>query len=534
MEIGRKEVAQPSTKGNGIALCCIGRRENRYAREFVAHYHRLGFDKIYLCDNNRDGEERFEDVLSSFIDSGFVEVLDYRNKSGVQREAYEDIYRKYGERWRWMAFFDFDEFLVIPDGEPSETVAIQDLMKNYDGYDCVLFNWMNYGDNGLLRDDGRDLSERFTEPLPFDQEVQYEGIPDDDHVKCMLRGGLPTVEFLLNPHLPSNKLRCCNASCERCLQKPFQKHDFSVAYLKHYCTKTVEEWFLNKWQKGTGNKDCIEAFKCKYAGRFFAYNEWTLEKEQIMRELTGLKPRVVPAHRNVVIVNFNTQRLTECAILSLQKHTPGCRVIVFDNSDRETFVIPEANATGALAFENVEVIDNTNGQIIDFEKVLAEYPDKYPCPENNYGSAKHCLTVDKCFELFPEGFVLMDSDVLVRKDITPFFDDSCAWVGNVDLHRNRWNIPLPRVLPYLCYFNVKMLSENGVRYFNGEKMWFLSRGRPNMLYDTGCWFYEDCDVKNLPANYINISDYILHLHHGSWNSNEGAEWLEVNKELWSL
>lgn len=94
MEIGRKERIKTSpTTGDGIALCCIGRRENRYAREFVEHYQRLGFDKIYLCDNNRDGEEYFEDVLSPFIESGFVEILDYRNRSGVQRDAYEDVYK---------------------------------------------------------------------------------------------------------------------------------------------------------------------------------------------------------------------------------------------------------------------------------------------------------------------------------------------------------------------------------------------------------------------------------------------------------
>ena len=518
MEIGRKKRIETSSTGNGIALCCIGRRENRYAREFIEHYRRLGFDHVFLCDNNRDGEERFEDVLSDYVETGFVEILDYRNRSGVQRESYENVYKRYGLKYRWIAFFDFDEFLHIVSGED-----IHKLMELYVGFDCVLFNWMNYGDNGLLKDDGRSLSERFTEPLPFDQEVQYEGVPDDNHVKCILRGGLPTVEFFLNPHLPSNTMRCCNASTDPCQQKPFQKYDFSVAYLKHYCTKTVEEWFLNKWQKGTGNKDCIEAFRSKYAGRFFAYNEWTSEKEQIMRELLGLKPRIVPDHRNVVIVNFNTQKLTECAIRSLNKQTPGCKVYVFDNSDKYPFV---------NGFDNVDVIDNTKGQLIDFDQILDQYQDKYPCPENNYGSARHCLTIDKCFDLFPDGFLLMDSDVLVKKDVSVFFDDSSAWVGLVEIHKNRWNIPLPRVLPYLCYINVRMLSENGIRYFNGEKMWFLSRTRPNMLYDTGCWFFEDCLCHKLPENHINIDDFILHLHHGSWNTNEDAEWLEHNKELW--
>ena len=534
MEVGKRisSYLQTPFACDKIALCVIGRRENRYAREFVAHYQLLGFDKVFLCDNNRSGEERFEDVLGDYIEEGFVEVLNYRDRVGVQRESYEDVYRKYGDKYRWIAFFDFDEFLCIPCGNAQGTGAngnIHELMKSYEGFDCVLFNWMNYGDNGLIHDDGRTLAERFAEPLPFDHEAQYSGIPDNNHVKCIVSGGLPLVLFDGNPHLPSNKMRCCDSLCESCSQKPFQKYNFSVAYLKHYATKTVEEWFSNKWQKGTGNKDSIEGFRSMYSGRFFAYNEWTQEKDDVMRELTGLQPRIVPEQKTVVIVNFNTTKLTMAAIRSLNKQTPGCRIVVIDNSDKEVF-IPDGNASGTMA--NVEVLDNTKGQMIDFEAMLSEYPDKYPTPENDWGSAKHCKTIDYCLDLFPEGFLLMDSDILVRQDVTPFFDNSCVWVGSVDICRSKFNVNLPRVLPYLCYINSKMCKEHGIRYFNGEKMFALSHRMPDMAYDTGCWFYEECECKNLPVNYMRISDYMLHLHHGSWHVNNAEEWLDVNREFW--
>lgn len=505
-------------QGNGVALCVIGRRENRYAREFVAHYKHLGFDKVFVCDNNHDGEERFEDVLGDYVEDGYVQVLDYRNLVGVQRKSYADVYRRFGGEYRWIAFFDFDEFLEIVGCD-----TIHQLMRKYEGYDCVLINWQNYGDNGLLRDDGRDLSERFVEPLPFGHFAQYKNIPDNDHVKCVVRGGLPLVEFEDTPHLPSNRLRCCNSLGNQCNQSPFQRHDFSVAYLKHYVTKTVDEWYSNKWQKGTGNAEDRKHFESHYADRFFAYNEWTQEKENIKRRLVGMEMRIVPKLKRVVIVNFNTQELTDAAIRSLEKHTPGCKVAVFDNSTIEPFV---------NTFSNVEVIDNTKGQHIDFDKFLAEYPDKYPTPENHWGSAKHCKTVDYCFELFPEGFLLMDSDVLVKQDVSIFFNESCAWVGRMELQHNRWNYHLPRVLPYLCYLNVPMLARHGVRYFNGEKMWALNHRHPDMWYDTGCWFYEACHERKLPENHINVHNYVLHLRHGSWNATEQEEWLERYSDLW--
>jgi hypothetical protein len=53
-----------------VALCCIGRMENQYAEEFVKWYKNLGFDKIFIYDNNHGDEEHFEDVLQPYIDDG--------------------------------------------------------------------------------------------------------------------------------------------------------------------------------------------------------------------------------------------------------------------------------------------------------------------------------------------------------------------------------------------------------------------------------------------------------------------------------
>ena len=58
-----------------VALVAIGRLENRYAIEFVEHYKQLGFDNIYIIDNNRDNEEYFEDVLQPYIDKNFVHII---------------------------------------------------------------------------------------------------------------------------------------------------------------------------------------------------------------------------------------------------------------------------------------------------------------------------------------------------------------------------------------------------------------------------------------------------------------------------
>lgn len=167
-----------------VALCCIGRLENQYAVEYVEYYKSIGFDKIFIYDNNHDGEEHFEDVLQSYIDDGFVTVIDYRDKEAAQLSAYNDCYSKYGDEYDWIAFFDFDEFLTL-----VKDKDIKSYLSHFEGFQGVKINWMVYTDNGLVKNDGRGVLERFTTPMEYDKAVTYK-FPQNYHVKSVLRGGI--------------------------------------------------------------------------------------------------------------------------------------------------------------------------------------------------------------------------------------------------------------------------------------------------------------------------------------------------------
>ncbi len=227
--------------------------------------------------------------------------------------------------------------------------------------------------------------------------------------------------------------------------------------------------------------------------------------------------------RNVCTVNFNTPDLTRAAILSLRKHTPGCRVTVFDNSDRIPF--------GTM--DGVRVIDNTRGQVIDFDAFLRQFPYKTDA-RNDWGSAKRCRTVQELFKYFPEGFVLMDSDVLIRKDITPFFDQRLIFVGEVGVSPYRHRHKIPRLLPFLCWINVPLCWQLGIEYFDPCRCWMLQPdGFIESWYDTGASFLEDCESVWAPARHLRIDDYILHFKGGSWTGkNSAQEWLQRHRDLY--
>ena len=226
--------------------------------------------------------------------------------------------------------------------------------------------------------------------------------------------------------------------------------------------------------------------------------------------------------KNVCIVNFNTTELTRAALLSLWKNTPDVKVTVFDNSDRIPF--PE--------MDNVRIIDNTKGQIIDFNAFLEKFP--FRSKSNIFGSAKHTKTIDTLFDYFPDGFVLMDSDILIKKDISCFFDDSYGYAGTLYSNTENRQRMVLRLLPFLCWINVPMCKEYGIHYFDPNRTWKLDMRKRSVydLYDTGASFVEDCRHFLLPYNHIDINEYMIHFRRGSWGERDCSSWLEQNKELY--
>jgi hypothetical protein len=65
-----------------VCICTLGKNENKYISEFVEHYKNYGVDKIYLYDNNDKKGERFEHIIGNNIDSGFVDLINWRGIKG--------------------------------------------------------------------------------------------------------------------------------------------------------------------------------------------------------------------------------------------------------------------------------------------------------------------------------------------------------------------------------------------------------------------------------------------------------------------
>jgi len=137
--------------------------------------------------------------------------------------------------------------------------------------------------------------------------------------------------------------------------------------------------------------------------------------------------------------------------------------------------------------------------------------------------------------MFDENFILLDSDVLLKKDISSLFSCSDITAASTENWKGK-----PRVIPYLCFINVEKCKELGVRYFDDKHIYGLSKIGDR--YDTGAFFYEQIHDKKLSMKRINLSECIVHYKAASWVDDakkhhgykpiDCNEWIEKNKKYW--
>ena len=229
-----------------VCLCTIGKKENLYASEFVEHYKKIGYDKIFIYDNNDIGDERFENVLNKHISSNFVQIINYRGYRGKrqspQSDAFIDCYEKNKNNYDWLSFFDFDEFLEI-----NKNKNIKEYLNNKIFKKCanIKINWLMFSDNDLLYYENIPLQKRFTTPLYHDNANII--------IKSTVRGNLKFNYWrsMNNPHSSSNYLTACNSMGNITNPTTFYSSPFNheYSYLKYYPTKTIQE-YCNKIKKG--------------------------------------------------------------------------------------------------------------------------------------------------------------------------------------------------------------------------------------------------------------------------------------------
>lgn len=217
------------------------------------------------------------------------------------------------------------------------------------------------------------------------------------------------------------------------------------------------------------------------------------------------------------IVHYNTPELTTCLIASIRKWDSTPEIYIFENSD---------NRRLDDIWGDLTIFDNTNGQLVDFDKIIAENI-KYLSSKSlsahssgcKFGSLKHAASIQWLINNLASNFMLMDSDILLKKSPLDVVDNNSI-VCDFLMYNNE----AIRILPFMCYMNIDVIQKYNLQFLDITRF-----DSYHLCTDTGGTFCSDILANNIPYKQFNIYDYIVHFGNGSWRYHNTANLPDTEK-----
>ena len=248
----------------------MGKEENLYAKEFIEYYVKLGFDHLFIYDNNDPGTEKISSILEDKYRNHVTIYETIKYNITCQAQAFTICYKNNKLNYNWILMADMDEYLYI----------VNDSLKNYlsskvfKKCDFIKYYWVLPTDNNLLHYEPKPLFERFKGPYLI------PGL-----YKTMVRGNISNLVYHVHfpQSYPPNKLFCNsegNIISDKFVQYKDEKHlTVKKAYLLHFRFKSTEE-FIKKYKRGYSNWHGKKAnlFLQEILAYYFWLNKITPEK----------------------------------------------------------------------------------------------------------------------------------------------------------------------------------------------------------------------------------------------------------------
>lgn len=225
------------------AVCVIVKNEEKRIKEWICYYVALGFDTIFVYDNNStDQTASIVKKLSKIFDVRYR--LWERSDFFYQVEAYNDCIHLNKTEFRWIAFLDSDEFLV-----PYGVKDVKHFLRGYDDCASIVINWAMFGSSGHIIPPKGLTVENFVWRAT-------EKFYNARHVKSIVFPRL--TKRCINPHVFEVEGRTVNVL----KQEPSWEVDgiisgepiYKICQVNHYYTKSRNEW-IEKIKRGYNDLD---------------------------------------------------------------------------------------------------------------------------------------------------------------------------------------------------------------------------------------------------------------------------------------
>ena len=275
-----------NTDNDSIIVCVIAKNEDEYLEEWIKWYLDLGFDKIVIFDDNED-KTILPSItfISECVKNNKVEIIYCGNLkvSGFQVTIYKKFYDS--NKFKWCAFFDADEFLVLKKHKNIKEYLSDPMFKDKE---AISICWQFYGDNGHLTKTEGSVMERFPNPSDIQKTVNGRIL-----VKKIIRSGIPNINFP-NPHAfsASRLVKCCDNAGKTVKSIEYNlPPSYEYAKINHYWTKSTEE-FVEKIKRG---KISQKNGSKRKLNEYFDINPKTKDREEALnRYFNEKKNDIVP------------------------------------------------------------------------------------------------------------------------------------------------------------------------------------------------------------------------------------------------
>ncbi|ORY13775.1 hypothetical protein LY90DRAFT_518137 [Neocallimastix californiae] len=272
-----------SKKNFRTAICAIAKMENDYINDWCRYHFNLGFDDIYIYDNNDENYEPVENRIDKDIISQVHIIKVPGKRKDFQRNSYNSFIKENYLKYDWCAFIDLDEFFVLKKWNNIKDFLLQEIFQNAEE---IKFEWHLYGDNDEIKQDTT---------IPIYKRITKEVFPEyrGGHLSKPIIKGKKKFYFGSHHYARNiDKTYCTEVNIYgEYLNKTgrFVDKRYEDAYIAHYMTKTLDEFINQKFKRIEHNYDnptnlMSQEDPFKRFQYFFNINQQTPEKLKYIKE----------------------------------------------------------------------------------------------------------------------------------------------------------------------------------------------------------------------------------------------------------
>jgi hypothetical protein len=236
-----------------LALVCIANNEDNYIREWLLYNKFLGFDKIFIYQNNWRIQPEILDIFGDLLccikfDGKYQQLI-----------AYNHFISEFSSKFDWAVFIDCDEFIYLKKHD-----NIKNFIADYSKCEAISINWALFGDNGhkIVRPNNYSLLERFTKR----QKLVCPQVKTLISLHPKIKGrSFKKKSIKMRVH-HCNGLKSYDTNMNRVIGPWNYLGDYSVAQINHYFCKTFEE-FHSKISRGKA-----DSRGKRNIGEFYSHN----------------------------------------------------------------------------------------------------------------------------------------------------------------------------------------------------------------------------------------------------------------------